>query len=206
MSLLKWVGLACLLFIFGIGNGCTYAKNRGLDFVDIWSTGAGVGLGGSLRGTNYFKGGYAATYTGVRTLGRNVLPVVGITGEAGIVGAPFFHYRTVTLQNNNSQSRLVMLGRTLLEPGDEKNWYRWADPTIWHFLPKRKTFEENFDRRFWDIGASLYLGLGVDFDFNIFEFADFWAGVFGYDICRDDKREASYYAETETSFSSVKDS
>ena len=137
-----WLLIGCTTVF---ANGCAYMENRGADFADQFSIGFGFGLGGNIRATNYLQAGYSGTVISFRALGRNVLPLIGPSGEAGIFGAPIFHYRTMSSSEFHSESRLTMIGCTLVNPTDD-TWHRWGDWTTWSVLPDRQEFEDRYDR------------------------------------------------------------
>lgn len=187
MRIVRTLALILAACVVPLVNGCAYMQDRGNDFIDIWSVGSGVGLGASARATHYVQSGFLGTATTVRTLGRNVLPTYGVCGEGGFLGAPIFHYRSASPTDFTSTSRLHVLGCTLMTPEDPDAVARYGDPRSWSFVPDRHEYQEEFDRRLYDIGLSLYLLIGFDFDFNAFEFADFTSGWFNVDIGEDDE-------------------
>ena len=85
----------------------------------------------------------------------------------------------------------MLLFRTLIQADKLDNWYVWYDRNLWFYYPDPKAFEKDFDRRFLDIGASLYAAIGVDVDFSFVELADFFLGIFGADIMDDDAHPAA---------------
>ena len=199
MRTVRTLALILAASVVPLVNGCAYLHDRGADFVDMWSVGAGAGLGASARATNYVQSGYLATATTFRTLGRNVLPIYGASGEGSFLGAPIFHYRSVSTSEFSNTARLHVLGCTLLTPEDADAAARYADPATWSFVPDRHAYQEGFDRRPWDVGLSLYLLIGFDIDFNPFEFADFVSGWFTADIGEDDEATRRMYEAREPS-------
>jgi hypothetical protein len=165
-------------------TGCTYGMNRLRDAADVVSIGLGSGLGVSARVTHYVEAGAEITGSGFRTVGRTVYAPVGVAGSFGL--APLWHFRQIESSGTVETGRLMVLGKSLLEATDGENWSRWYDGDIWIWGPSRAAYIQGFDRRLFDIGASLYLGLGIDLDFSLIEFCDFLAGVAGLDFAGDD--------------------
>jgi hypothetical protein len=175
-----------------LGSGCTYTQNRATDFVDAFGWGAGVGLGGNIRATHYLQTtGALPMLTGprVRIQGRLVEAPVGPSLEWGLAPIVYFRGNTFTFPAGKEESRTIILGRTLLDAKKDRYWQQWYDSRAWSFFPDIKAYEQNYDRRLFDLGFSLYLGLGIDFDFNPYEFADFVVGFFGLDLAGDDESD-----------------
>lgn len=185
-SLLLCFCVACAL---PITTSCSYMIDRMSDFSDVFSGGVGVGLGASGRITEFYRMGFQGTGTAFRFVGPKVYQI-GPSGEFG--ATPFFHYRTVQMPGTRT-SRLSVLYNTLMDAGDPEGWYRWPDNDFspggpWTFFPPLKEYDDHYDRRLFDIGGSLYLGVGVDFAFNPLEFVDFLFGIVTVDPLGDDRR------------------
>ena len=173
------VSILALCTISVSGSGCMYAKNRYKDFCDPLSFGFGIGAGVSARATHYVQGGLLVTGPRCSVRGLSLFPPfwfirnsgrgfarrvdapIGPAGEAGV--APIFHYRGL---NNGDEhpSKAIVLFRTLNDASKDRSWALWHDSNLWSFYPGILEYRQNYDRDLFDIGGSLYLGLGVDVD------------------------------------------
>jgi hypothetical protein len=169
------------LTLSAVPTGCVYVENRAQDLRDVLGVGVGFGLGGSLRATQYVQAGASGGYLIFHSVGRDCPNPVGLVGEIGF--APFVHYRGA------QRSRLTVLGKTLIQAQDPENWNLWYNPYLWSFVPDRMLFQKDYDRHFWDLGAAIYLGLGLEIDVNPnpVEWLDMILGIFCIDISGDDK-------------------
>ena len=175
------------LFFFGttvFSSGCVYTKNRLRDAADVFGVGAGLGYGASVRATEYLQSAGLFRAGGFKTVGRTVYPRLYVAGEYGL--APIFHFRASHVDEQTKESRAMVLGKTLLDASDRDAWHQWYDGSKWSFFPKPSEFSHNYDRRFLDLGVSLYLIVGFDLDLSVIELVDFLLGLVGLDACQDD--------------------
>ncbi len=198
MSRSNWVKIATVLLLGAIGlagSGCgatrataTYLKNRALDLGDPFPVGVGMGVGASGRATNFLQVGGVATAKTLQYRGRVLSDSVATSYEFGF--SPFFHFRNIENTDAASATRTVVLARTNIEP-TVNNWIPWEGGN-WLFLPERVDYSKGYDRDFWDFGLAVYGFVGIEFVFNPistpFEIADFFAGIFTFDLAGDDEQ------------------
>ena len=160
------------------GKVATNAKSRVLDLTDPVSVGIGLGLGGSVRATNYAQGGAMFTLVKNSFRGRQVHSPINFSPELGL--SPVFHLRSIDDPETGFDGRAVVAGKTLVD-ASEKTWSGWADGEQWHWVPARSDYAANYDRHLWDFGVSLYAIVGLDVAVNLietpYELADFAVGL-----------------------------
>ena len=160
------------------GKVATNVKSRVLDLTDPVSAGIGMGLGGSVRATNYAQGGAMFTLVKNSFRGREVHSPINFSPELGL--APVFHLRSIDDPETGFDGRAVIVGKTLVD-ASENTWSGWADGEQWHWIPTRSDYAANYDRHLWDVGISLYAIVGLDIAVNLietpYELVDFVAGL-----------------------------
>jgi hypothetical protein len=211
----KLISLFLLASIPFVGSGCAfgvYMKNRYKDLCDVVSFSAGAGLGSHIQVTHYVQTGLQSNWARVRVVGPSPLPPLWFIGGEGLgmarridtpTGpsleyglAPIFHFRAASLDKD--ETRTILLGKTLMDWKKDANYKRWYRSDIWSFFPSIKEYESKYDRRFFDVGLSLYLGLGLEAYVNPMEVVDFLYGWFGLDISDDDEMLEEAPAQTVT--------
>ncbi len=174
------------------GKVATNLKSRVMDLTDPVSVGIGMGMGASVRATNYAQGGMLFTLAKNSFRGRDVQSPVNFAPEMGI--APLFHVRSIADPETGFDGRAVVAGKTLVD-ANEESWSGWATNERWQWIPSRSEYAANYDRHLWDVGFSLYGIVGFDLAVNLvetpLELADFLAGLVTlgfYDPAGDDHR------------------
>lgn len=215
---------SCLsvLLLLSCGSGCSnfhnYLRDRGLDFVDIFTFKAGSGFGVST-GVNLF--GVFGAYTGISKTCR-----AGIEGrrflkdEHSVLGPPLYTVIVPTVsvirgdynRYSNPTLGVISVALSIVYPGDEK--IHRNPERIKPFIESIAEFSTaDFELFLYKIGALLGLNEPVEdplsgglrdldfrvsfcffiefeFGFNPVELLDFILGLFNIDIMGDDtKRE-----------------
>ena len=179
---IAFAGVVCLggcSTIEGIaGKVATNVKNRVMDLTDPVSVGIGMGMGASVRATNYAQGGALFTLAKNSFRGREVQSPINFAPELGI--SPLFHVRTINNPEAGFDGRAVVVGKTLVD-ANKDSWSGWAEDERWQWIPSRSEYAAHYDRHFWDVGFSLYGVVGLDLAVNLvetpLELADFLAGM-----------------------------
>ena len=194
--LIAFAGTACLggcstLEEVG-GKVATNLKSRVLDLADPVTMGVGMGMGASVRATNYAQGGMLFTLAKNSFRGRDVQSPINFAPEMGI--SPLFHVRSIADPETGFDGRAVVAGKTLVD-ANEESWSSWAVDERWQWFPSRSDYAANYDRHLWDIGVSVYGVVGLDVAINLvetpLELVDFLVGVVTiglYDPAGDDHR------------------
>lgn len=160
------------------GKVATNVKSRVLDLTDPVSVGIGMGIGASVRATNYAQGGALFTLAKNSFRGRHVQSPINFSPEFGI--SPLFHVRSIDDPEAGFDGRAVIVGKTLVD-ANEESWSGWAEDERWQWFPSRSEYAAHYDRHLWDVGLSLYGIVGLDLAVNLietpFELADFFVGL-----------------------------
>ena len=180
--LIASVGMACVSGCSTVneisGKVATNVYNRALDLTDPVSAGIGMGLGGSMRATNYVQGGALFTLAKNSFRGRQVQSPINFAPEFGL--SPVFHVRSIDDPETGFDGRAVVAGKTLVD-ASEKTWSGWADGDSWHWVPSRSDYAAHYDRHLYDVGLSVYALVGFDIAVNPietpYELVDFAVGL-----------------------------
>ena len=174
------------------GKVATNVKNRVMDFADPVSVGIGMGMGASVRATNYVQGGALFTLAKNSCRGLDVQSPINFAPEFGI--SPLFHVRSIADPQTGFDGRAVVVGKTLVD-ANEESWSGWAEDERWQWIPSRSEYAAHYDRHLWDVGFSIYGVVGLDLAVNLvetpLELADFLVGMITlgfYDPAGDDHR------------------
>lgn len=192
----KLVIVIGLLIFLVLSSGCaqfgTYMKDRGNDFIDCFKGQLSVGMGieANIRVTEELQAGLgmAIMFAKAGIVGRNVVDGNdkrgGFLFEAGL--APLYYQIDGASGpghwNELYPGRKIALGI----PYGKKLYVSHGDHDDWHKM-SIADYEKDVDKRFFEIGFSFHaLLLGIDFGFDLREFADFLLGWFSVDITEDD--------------------
>jgi hypothetical protein len=158
------------------GGAGIYFKDRGNDFVDIFSMSFYFGLGvvANVRATQFLQAG-GLWFNGSRVgfIGREY----GSWAQSSMeLGFPGMYIRDIQMKPQGGNAKVVNTARG-------QSW-------IFHLLgDEDKPFDSGYDRKVWQVGATGVAGLvGIDFSVNLEELLDFLLGWFSMDISRDDTK------------------
>lgn len=175
--------LLLLCFMSGCGQ---YARNRAADLADIFTIGAGVGLGATAQA------GPAA----VALFGN--MDLIGIKGGVPTLRPPLFLDNEKKYKEMNGTFGGILIYFDVIEyehPDSEPpKWYENRGKNGTHttvgVLAPLDLFSDNRGWTYYtNFEASVGLGPSVRLGFNPGELLDFLLGWFGVDIAGDDKRE-----------------
>ena len=155
------------------GGAGVYFRDRGNDFVDIFSLSLSLGLGiqANVRATQAIQAG--GLFFGGTRFGFIGREGGGWSETVTEMGIPGFYIRSVEIMHGSGNISPLKTER---------------GQSIWQFLGDTGVpYDEGYDRKFWQVGATVHAGLiGVDFSLNLKELLDFFLGWVAIDISRDD--------------------